>query len=149
MFHQILTECDMKKHYSASNLPECYHPGNSCGHILHVELEEASSNTLRLTTLEFVENKSSALTLQVSSSFIDAFVSHNPVWDLGFQFEMAKTSSEKLFHFEKESCQDYPSTYVCPCSSVFANWHEKTHILTLSNFEQCDEIGRASCRERV
>ena len=70
LFHEILTECDLKNPYSPSNLPECYHPGNSCGHILHVELEEAASNTLRLTTFELVENKSSALTSQVASSFI-------------------------------------------------------------------------------
>ena len=139
LFHQIVTECNLKNHYSPSNLPECYHPGNSCGHVLHVELEEAASNTLRLTTFELVENKSSALTSQVASSFIDAFVFHNHVWDLGFQFEMAKTNSEKLFHFEKDSCQNYSSTCVCPCSSAFVNWHEKTHILSLPNFEQCDD----------
>ena len=133
MFHQILTECDIRSHYSASNLPECYHPGNSCGHILHVELEEAAGNTLRLTILEFVKNKSSAFSLQVASSFIHAFVFHNPVWDIGFQFEMAKT--QKLFHLKKESYQNYSSTCLCPCSSIFANWHEKNHILTLPNFK--------------
>ena len=137
MFHQILTECDIRSHYSASNLPECYHPGNSCGHILHVELEEAAGNTLRLTILEFVKNKSSAFSLQVASSFIHAFVFHNPVWDIGFQFEMAKT--QKLFHLKKESYQNYSSTCLCPCSSIFANWHEKNHILTLPNFKQCDD----------
>ncbi len=40
MFHQILIECGIQKYYPSSNLPECYIEGNSCGHILHVELDD-------------------------------------------------------------------------------------------------------------
>ena len=139
MFHQILTECDIRGHYLDSNLPKCYKLGNTCGHLLHVELEDSASNTLQLTMLESVDNKSSPFSSQVASSFIYAFIFQNPVWDLAFQFTLAKTNSEKLFNHKKESSQKYSSTCVCPCSSCFAKWHERNQLLILPNFKQCDD----------
>ena len=60
MFQQLLTMCNLEENFPSCNLPACYKPGNSCGHILHVELDEAASNTLHLTMLESVVNNTSS-----------------------------------------------------------------------------------------
>ena len=122
-FHKLLIGCDIKKYYLASNLPGCYKPGDSCGHILHIDLEDTACNTLQLTMLESVSNRKFSHSLEVASSFINSLTFDNPVWDLGLQFAVAKTNSEKLFNLKKESSQKYLSTCICPCSSLFKYWH--------------------------
>ena len=69
IFHQIITKCDIRGHYLDSNLPKCYKLGNTCGHLLHVELEDSASNTLQLTMLESVGDKSSPFSFQVASAY--------------------------------------------------------------------------------
>ena len=102
MFQQIVTECDLKKYYPADVLLECYNPGNSCGHILRVELDENATNTLQLTTLESVASCSFSYSLRVATSFVYAIIFHNPVWDLGLQFAITKLNSERIFNMKKE-----------------------------------------------
>ena len=89
-FHKLLAGCDIKMCYPTSKLPECYKPGNLCGHILHVDLEETASSTLHLTMLESVANHSSSHSLEVASLFVYSLSFHNPVWDLGLQFAISK-----------------------------------------------------------
>ena len=93
-FHKLLAGCDIKIYYPTSKLPECYQLGNSCGHILHVDLEETTRNTLHLTMLESVTNNSPCHSLEVASSFVNTMTFQNPVWDLGFQFAIAKKFGE-------------------------------------------------------
>ena len=65
---------------------------------------------------------------------------HNPVWwDLGLQFAMAKTNSEKLFSVNKELSKRCPSKCMCPCSSLLSKWHELRLINGLPTFNVCEE----------
>ena len=137
-FHKLLIGCDIKKYYPGSNLPGCYKPGDSCGHILHIDLEDTACNTLQLTMLESVSNRKFSHLLEVSSSFINSLTFENPVWDLGLQFAVAKTNSEKLFNLKKESSQKYLSTCICPFSSLFKYWHETFSLLSLPGFAHCE-----------
>ena len=77
-------------------------------------------------------------TLWAASSFIKAFTFRNPLWDIGLQFAMGKSNSEKLFNLKKASSQKYPSTCICPCSSLFTEWHKKNSLTQLPTFNSCD-----------
>ena len=136
-FHNLIVVCGIQNYYLPSKLPECYKAGSSCGHVLHVDLEESASNTLHLTMLESVGNHSSH-PLEVASSFVDSLIFENPVWDLGLQFAIQKSNSEKLFNLQKESAQKYLSTCICPCSSLFSFWHERSSLSSLPEFIPCE-----------
>jgi len=136
-FHKLIAACRIEKYFPTSELPECYKAGNSCGHILHVDLEESATNTLHLTMLELVVNHSCSHPLEVASSFVDSLTFENPVWDLGLQFAIQKTNSEKLFNLQKESAQKYLSTCICPCLSLFTYWHESSSLSSLPDFTHC------------
>ena len=137
-FHNLISACEIENYFPTSQLPECYKPSNSCGHVLHVDLEESATNTLHLTMLELVVNHSSAHPLEVASSFVDSLSFENPVWDLGLQFAIQKSNSEKLFNIQKDSTQKYLSHCICPCSSLFKYWHQSSSLSTLPDFEHCE-----------
>ena len=137
IFQHVLTLCGMENIFPLSELPECYKPGDSCGHLLHVELDDSASNTLQLTMLESTADKSSSHSLEVASAFIYSMIFHNPIWDLGLQFAVAKKNAEKLFSVNKESSQKYTSKCICPCSALLSDWHELQFINKLPTFHVC------------
>ena len=55
-FHNIVTDCNLSSYFRPSTLPECYRKGESCGHVLHVDLSELVMNTFYLTMMESNEN---------------------------------------------------------------------------------------------
>ena len=49
-----------------------------------------------------------------------------------------KKNSGKLFNLKKECSKNYPSTCMCPCSSLFKKWHKRNFVSGLPGFNHCD-----------
>jgi len=63
---------------------------------------------------------------------------NNPVWDLGLQFMFAKTNNEKVFTSDMENIQTYANKCVCPCSSIFSEWHRTEYLDQLPGWHPCE-----------
>ncbi len=86
-----------------SSLPKCYRLGDTCGHILHVRLEDFVTNTLYLTMLEFLTDNAPKYPSSAVSVFVNSVLFQNPIWDLGFQFMYAKQNYDKVYTQKKET----------------------------------------------
>ena len=118
MFWSILDTCNLKLEFSSCSLPSSYWETQICGHILHVGLEDTSTNTMYLTMLELSKDPTTLYNSHVPALFIYCTVLNNPVWDLGLQFLLPKTNNDKAFTCEVENLQLYSTKYIGPCSSI-------------------------------
>ena len=91
MFHNVLNICQLRLEFPPNSLPPTYGKKQSCGHLLHVELDTISTKALYLTMLEKVSGESREVSFETNEScvFINAVIYKNPVWDLGMQHKLA------------------------------------------------------------
>ena len=53
--------------------------------------------------------------------------------------DKAATNSLKLFNMEITKVHRYTTKCICPCGTLFKNWHAQIHIDLLPNFKRCEK----------
>ena len=112
-FHNLITDCNLSSYFPPSTLPQCYRKGESCGHVLHVDLSESVTNTFYLTMMESNQNLLPSHYSNSAPLFIHSTIFHNPVWDIGLQFMLAKKNAGKIYTLNMECLNTYLSVCVC------------------------------------
>ena len=138
MFHNIISTCNLERHFTLESLPPSYAKGFTCSHIFHVDMEKIMSNTIHLTILEQTKSQENPVrNSTVAKSFISNVINHNPVWDLGLQFLTMQTNIDRIYTNMKNSAKNFTKHCICPCSYMLKNWHKMNLMDQLPNFKEC------------
>ena len=79
MFHEICKLCDLEHEFPPWVMPSCYTKKKTCSHILKVNLDKATTNTLYLSVLDNMSDTNSyQLPISVAALFIQSVVYENP-----------------------------------------------------------------------
>ena len=120
MFHHIWETCQLQSEFPTEEIPKLYHPNQSYGHMLHVELDSMATKALHLTMLEKVSSNDTSPPSNDSSFFIHASIFRNPVWDLGMQHKLALQNAGGICNIKMHNLKGYTSKWcICPCSKIF------------------------------
>ena len=87
--HHILETCQLQSKLPNEEIPTSCYWNQSCGHMLHIELDSVATKALHLTMLEKVPSNYTSPPYNVSCIFIHAIMFRNLVWDLGMQHKLA------------------------------------------------------------
>ena len=138
-FHNLITDCNLSSYFPPSTLPECYRKGESHGHVLHVDLSKLVTNTFYLTMMESNRNLLPSHYSDSAPLFIHSTIFHNPVWDLGLQFMLARKNADKIYTLDMKCLNMYSLVCVCPCSRLLSKWHHKYMFNKMPIFGQCGD----------
>ena len=121
MFHNIISTCNLEKHFTLESLPTSYAKGFTCSHIFHVDMEKIMSNTIHLTILEQTKSQENSLDRNstVKKSFISNVIKHYPVWDLGLQFLTMQMNVDQIYTNIKDFAKNFTKHCICPCSIIY------------------------------
>ena len=141
MFHEICKLCDLEHEFPPWVMPSCYTKKKICGHILKVNLDKATTDTLYLSALDNMsDTNSNQLPISVATLFIQSVVYENQFWDIGLQHKIIDTNPEKIFNAELCKVEQYTSKYICPCGTPFKKLHVQNNITKLPKFRSCDTL---------
>ena len=130
MFHQICSLCNLEYEFPPWTMPSSYSKNQTCGHIQQVNLDKTTTNSLYLAALDNMSNSTfTNFSLSVAAMFIQSVVYKSPVWDIGLQQQLMNNNTDKLFNMEMTKVHRYTTKCICPCGTLFKNWHNQIHII--------------------